>query len=467
MPDRPDISIITPCYNAEDTIDDTLASICGQTHTNWEAICIDDESTDATPKRLAEHARRDARIRVLRGPHGGPGPARNLGVAAARADRLLFVDADDQLRPDAVAVLLEMAGQCDDRTLVVAGYELLDEVGRPLSLYRFPRVDHFSVDGLLRGNPLTPMTLVPAAMLDAEAFDARQEVQPCADWDLWLRLASTGAKCVAVPRVLFRYRLRALSMSHHADATHAAARYVVERWLPRATDPGSLHDARHRTAYNGGAVALAAGDPRAIDRFLADLPELDPSDEFLAHVVGCLQYAFVFVRGAIGQAWHDRADDWLAEIRDWVQATPIAPHAGRMLAQPVGFAVDSRRPLAAATDFIDRHAAATVVVYGLGTNGLIVLEHLRGDRGIDAARLRAADDRLTDDQLAVAGVARVDPRRWDGWPPDTVVLVTPNDHELICRHLARAGGREGRHFLVVPTARSVAGPRAAWHGLPA
>jgi hypothetical protein len=209
-------------------------------------------------------------------------------------------------------------------------------------------------------------------------------------------------------------------------------------------------------------VALASGDPDALGRFIDDLPDLDPSDDFVENVVGCLQYAFIFVRGARGKTWQDHADPWLAEIRDWIHSTPIAARAKQILDHPVGFAVDSSRHLGAATDFIDRHPTATVVVYGLGTNGLITLEHVRRDLRVDEDRLRVADDGMADDQLAAVGLARVDPRQWDTWPDRTIVLVTPDHHEPIRRHLRQAGGREGHQFLIVPTAhRTAPSPAAA------
>ncbi|MEX0340167.1 MAG: glycosyltransferase family 2 protein, partial [Arenibacterium sp.] len=76
----PEFSIIIPCYNAALTIDSTLASLKAQSCTDWEAICVDDGSTDATPDRIRFAAERDSRITLHRNQRKGPSAARNHGA---------------------------------------------------------------------------------------------------------------------------------------------------------------------------------------------------------------------------------------------------------------------------------------------------------------------------------------------------------------------------------------------------
>lgn len=95
-----DFSIIIPCFNAENTIADTLASIIAQTHANWEVICVDDGSTDSTPMLITTAAQQDPRIRLVRNPGKGPSDARNSGVLDHANGRLIaFCDADDMWQP--------------------------------------------------------------------------------------------------------------------------------------------------------------------------------------------------------------------------------------------------------------------------------------------------------------------------------------------------------------------------------
>lgn len=458
MASRPDVSIIVPCYNAADTVADTLASVRAQTHQNWEVICVDDESTDGTPTLLEAGAEADPRVRRLRVPHGGLAAARNRGVPLARADRVLFLDADDVLRPDALAILLTAARTVGDGTIVAAGYELLDRQARPLSTFRFPAVPRFSVGAFLRGNRITATTLVPVSILGARPFD--ETLPACEDWDLWLRLAAAGARCATVPRVLFGYRLREASLGHNADVMEAAGRRVLERWLPYAHDPQAAGDVRHRWACACGALALAGGQRDSIRRYFAALPPLEPTKDFCQAVASRIHWAFLFVRGASGMTWRGNPTGWLSEIEAWVRHGPLAAHAGPILECLMRLARDPRDDVNLTSDFVTRRPdAQRLVVYGLGTNGLTLLEHLRS--GVcHSCELCVADDHADVLTFTMLGLARDDPRGWDTWPRGTVAVVTPNDYEAMRATLCRAGGRQGIDFIILANRVRAACPPA-------
>ncbi len=442
----PDVSIIVPCYNAADTLPHTLASIRAQTLPNWEAVCVDDGSTDATVAILADHAAQDARIRWTHGPHRCPAAARNAGVALARAARVLFLDADDSLRPAALEVLLQAAATAGaDDTLISAGYELLDEQGVPLGVLRFPG-GGLSVDTLLLGNRLPAMTLVPRTLLGEQPFDEDPRKRGCEDWDLWLRLAGGGAACVTLPRVLFGYRQRARSLSHDADRMLAAGRLVLERWSAHARDPQVAAEAAHRLAWSCGAVACASGAPAAIERYLHALPPVEVSDSYRAAVAGAIRDAYAFVGGAHGHVWTSKREDWLGEIRPWLEGGPLAAWAAELLERVWLLAIDPCENLADVTWLLRRRGARRLVVYGLGSNGLALLEALRAAPPGGAA-LAVADDHADQRMFAFLALPREDPREWPHWPEGTVAVVTPNACEPMVATLVQAGGREGVDFI--------------------
>lgn len=93
------VSIIIPAYNAAETISATLESVCLQTFSNWEAIIIDDGSSDETAAIATSFAKQDARIRVVSQPQMGVSAARNTGIDLVKFDWLLFLDADDWILP--------------------------------------------------------------------------------------------------------------------------------------------------------------------------------------------------------------------------------------------------------------------------------------------------------------------------------------------------------------------------------
>lgn len=95
----PRFSVIVPCYRAAATLRRAAASALAGAPDDLELLLVDDGSPDGTPALCDELARTDARIRALHRPNGGAGAARNTGLAAARGDWVLFLDADDELLP--------------------------------------------------------------------------------------------------------------------------------------------------------------------------------------------------------------------------------------------------------------------------------------------------------------------------------------------------------------------------------
>lgn len=102
----PSFSVVIPVYNAEKYLHRGLDSLLAQTCADWEAVCIDDGSTDGSAAVLGEYAARDARFRVLRQENSGVSVARNRGIMEARGEWVTFLDADDWLSGDILEALL-------------------------------------------------------------------------------------------------------------------------------------------------------------------------------------------------------------------------------------------------------------------------------------------------------------------------------------------------------------------------
>ena len=105
----PSVAVLIAAYNAVDTLPRCLDSLCSQTLSDIELICIDDCSTDATPTLLQERAAADPRIVVIRTPHNsGQAMARNLGLERVTAPYVCMVDADDWLSHDCLQQALDV-----------------------------------------------------------------------------------------------------------------------------------------------------------------------------------------------------------------------------------------------------------------------------------------------------------------------------------------------------------------------
>ena len=94
------ISIIVPVYNVENYLRECLDSISQLKTVTWEAILVDDGSTDTSGKICDEYAKQDSRFRVIHQKNAGVSAARNAGLDAAKGEWIWFVDSDDSINPD-------------------------------------------------------------------------------------------------------------------------------------------------------------------------------------------------------------------------------------------------------------------------------------------------------------------------------------------------------------------------------
>ena len=96
MKNQPLVSVIVPVFNTEEVVERTLNSICTQTYKNFELIIINDGSTDASEEVCKLFVEKDSRVRYFYKENGGVSSARNLGLAKARGEYILFCDSDDK-----------------------------------------------------------------------------------------------------------------------------------------------------------------------------------------------------------------------------------------------------------------------------------------------------------------------------------------------------------------------------------
>ena len=100
------VSIIIPTFNLEKKIEYCLESILNQSYKNYEIIIVDDGSTDNTCEVCKATRARDTRIKIIEQKHQGVSSARNVGIAAAQGEYIMFVDGDDIISPCCVEHLL-------------------------------------------------------------------------------------------------------------------------------------------------------------------------------------------------------------------------------------------------------------------------------------------------------------------------------------------------------------------------
>jgi glycosyltransferase involved in cell wall biosynthesis len=149
MAGEPLVSVMMPCFNAERTLDIALASLRAQTYPRWEAVVVDDGSTDGTSRILSRFT--DSRVRVERfSTNRGRGAARQRCLDMADGDLLAFLDADDWLFPDKLSRQVATMGDHPEIAAVSAACVITDANGnavgqtrtgdRPMEIRRFSQL---------------------------------------------------------------------------------------------------------------------------------------------------------------------------------------------------------------------------------------------------------------------------------------------------------------------------------------
>lgn len=178
----PKISVIIPGYNVEKYLRRCLDSVINQTFSDWEAICINDGSTDNTGAIMAEYAARDKRFSVINEAHGGPSDARNAGIARATGDYILCVDGDDLIHPQLMEITYFLA-QRDNSDMVSFTY---DRSYRPYLMmwYKLGKnIDDIPPLGLRRKyNPAAIKTLVTDDVLAYATERTHNAFNPKRKW---------------------------------------------------------------------------------------------------------------------------------------------------------------------------------------------------------------------------------------------------------------------------------------------
>lgn len=237
------VSVVIPAWNAAETIAATLDSLLAQGHRGWEAIVVDDGSSDGTATIARDYAERDRRIRLVQQDRGGEASARNAGLAEARFDWLLFLDSDDWIAPAYLARMTAELNADPALDAVHCGYARVAADGTQLvDPYEAPEGDMFATWARRSAFPVHACVVRRDLVTDVGGFDP--SLEKSADWDLWQRVARTGARFGAVREPLAFYRMRPSSASLEAPKMLRDGLRVLRRGHapdPRVSRPHPDH----------------------------------------------------------------------------------------------------------------------------------------------------------------------------------------------------------------------------------
>lgn len=253
MAEQRSVSIITPCYNGERYLRETLESVLAQTYQPIESIVIDDGSTDGSAA-IAESF--GPPVTLIRQQNQGESVARNQGIAIATGSHLLFLDADDLLHPEAVERMLASVGD-DDRAVALMGYStFLEDDRTPLMTHQPPAGEFLST--IISRNPGAPHCYLTPAEIVREANGFCDDLVYFEDWDFWCQVALTGAPLVPVDFVGAYYRRHPHAQTPSANKADRKLGHVVvmQRMIAGLRDRPALLERHGKQAFWAGWAAL-------------------------------------------------------------------------------------------------------------------------------------------------------------------------------------------------------------------
>jgi len=205
------VSIITPAYQCEIVIDQTIQSVLAQTHSNWEMLIAEDCSTDNTQAMIDGWTKVDSRIKLIKMPkNGGPAMARNAALQRAQGRWIAFLDSDDLWLPQKLESCLGFA-RANDAAFVYTGFRRIPSAGGKLGRY-------ISVPATLNYRQLLGNTAIATStvMLDtARTGQIRMRKTYYDDFDCWLQILKKGITAHGLNADLMWYRMREKSVSRN------------------------------------------------------------------------------------------------------------------------------------------------------------------------------------------------------------------------------------------------------------
>ena len=216
-----DVSVIIPCYNAEQFIQNTLDAIINQTRPPREIIVVDDGSSDKTLDILQLYKNK---IKVISIENSGPSVARNIGIKAATSKYIAFCDADDIWVLDKLENQLHYFG----KPFIFSASKNFSSFGTPNLVYQHPTPEMLSKkEGILLNNFVTTSSVLvlKSVLEEVGLFDKRFKCSE--DWHLWIRIRRLY-DFVYIRKPLVKYNLRPHSLSRNYINLFFQTKEVIE-----------------------------------------------------------------------------------------------------------------------------------------------------------------------------------------------------------------------------------------------
>ncbi len=232
----PLVSIVIPCYNQAQYLEEAVQSAISQTYTNIEIIIVNDGSTDESEQIALTLQAQYPQIRLLTQENQGLSQARNAAIAAANGTYILPLDADDKLHQKMITQCISVMIKCNMDIIYT-------------DLQQFGEKHDIRHRAAFRNNHLLYENLPPQASLYKkdvwETCDGYKENmnEGYEDWEFWINAYKHGFKFQHHPEVLFYYRIKKESMYTDAYKKHTYLKAKIIMNHPELYPTSMVHNA--------------------------------------------------------------------------------------------------------------------------------------------------------------------------------------------------------------------------------
>ncbi len=268
-----EVSVVIPAYNIRSYLMPALLSLQQQTLSSFEALIVDDGSTDGTAEVAIAFAKGDQRFRVLRKKNGGLSSARNHGIRHARSNYIALLDGDDLYSPDKLARHVAVLRQKPEVGVVYSASQAIRDDGRPTPIrlsgrpiYADPLIALLCKNFIGHGS-----NAVFRKRIFEEVGEFDESLRSCEDIDFWLRIAAVWHwQFYRDPQVLCKYRVRPSGLSFNVKQMHFCQMQVLEsarQRSPETVEP-MLPTARAYAYRLLARLSLSAGDRDQAEHYI-------------------------------------------------------------------------------------------------------------------------------------------------------------------------------------------------------
>lgn len=206
MNKNPKVSIVVPCFKQAEYLPHTLDSVLAQTYDNWECVVVDDGSPDDTRQVVEKYSLNDSRISCISQANKGLSAARNFGIANTSGTYILPLDADDLIESEYIELAVQYLEKHNDVKVVYCRAAKFGAVNCEWDL------PEYSFDKLLFENQLFCSSLYRRSDFEKTSGYNESMRSGLEDWDFWLSFLGPDDKVYRIDKILFRYRIKNVSM---------------------------------------------------------------------------------------------------------------------------------------------------------------------------------------------------------------------------------------------------------------